>query len=47
MTFKDDKITVTQINVAVGDADYDDEVDRIIEMEQVQEFLNPGGEEGQ
>ena len=44
---KDDKITVTQINVAIGDADYDDEVDRIIEMEQVQEFLNPGGEEGQ
>jgi hypothetical protein len=44
---KDDKIAVTQVDVAIGDADYDDEVDRIIEMEQVQEFLNPGGEEGQ
>lgn len=43
---KDDKITVTQLDVAIGDADYDDEVDRIIEMEQVQEFLNPGAEEG-
>ena len=43
---KDDKITVTQLDVAIGDADYDDEVDRIIEMEQVQEFLNPEGKEG-
>ena len=44
---KDEKITVTQLDVAIGDADYDDEVDRIIETEQVQQFLNPGGEEGQ
>lgn len=44
---KDEKITVTQLDVAIGDADYDDEVDRIIAMEQVQEFLNPGAEEGQ
>lgn len=43
---KDDKITVTQLDVAIGDADYDDEVDRIIEMDQVQEFLTPGKEEG-
>jgi hypothetical protein len=43
---KDEKITVTQLDVAIGDADYDDEVDRIIEMDQVQEFLNPGKEEG-
>ncbi len=44
---KNDKITVTQVDVAIGDADYDDEVDRIIEMETVHEFLNPEGEEGQ
>jgi hypothetical protein len=43
---KDEKITVTQLDVAIGDADYDDEVDRIIEMDQVQEFVNPGKEEG-
>jgi hypothetical protein len=40
---KDDKITVSQVDVAIGDADYDDEVDRIIEMEKVQKFLNPEG----
>ena len=36
---KEGNISVDQLNVPVGDAAYDAEIDRIVELEEVQEFL--------
>ena len=36
---KGDTISVEQLNVPIGDAPYEAEIDRIIELKEVQEFL--------
>ena len=33
-------ISVQQLNIPIGDAAYDAEIDRIVELEDVQEFLS-------
>ncbi len=36
---EEDSISVGQVNVPIGDAAYDAEIDRIVELQEVQEFL--------
>ena len=37
---KEGRISVNQLDIPIGDAKYDAEIDRIAELEEVQEFLN-------
>ena len=39
VSVREDNISVTQLNVSNDDATYDAEIDRIVELEELQEFL--------